>query len=352
MKKKKEENLPVVSGEYEVEVNGTVGETAAAVPANTPFNNSFNMEELLKTAGMLEVSEKEKKILRAPVPEDKITIREDGLIFLSWFEYQRRLDEAFGASWSLVPNGMPKLIDNQVIWGFYLVVRGKLVDFAIGGQEYVPSNKTMTYSDAMEGAKSNALMRLCKRLGIGLELWDRRFVEKWKAKYATAYFDKKRGRYIWKLKDGIDTIPAPAPAPTPEKPVEVKKVEDTFEAEAKPIEAKEGATIIAHGEVDESRKYRVFEGDFTLRTGTGRNGKEYAFLDCDSEKPLRIWLYNLPTEPLEKAGNGKIFYYWKKKNDKWFAIALKYEVVIEGEEKKPFDEMVEEGEDYNEDIEL
>jgi hypothetical protein len=42
----------------------------------------------------------------------------------------------------------------------------------------------MNYTDACEGAKSNALMRLCKEIGIGLELWNPQFINSWKSRFA------------------------------------------------------------------------------------------------------------------------------------------------------------------------
>lgn len=170
-----------------------------AIQKDKPHNNNFDMNPLLPTAGTLEITKEQEEILRAPINEKDILIRPDGLVYLSWLEYQRRLDKAFGAKWSLVPNGMPQYIKEQnlILWGFYLIVDGKFVDFAIGQQEFIPNNRTMTYGDAMEGAKSNALMRCCKRLGIGLELWDKEFVENWKAKWAYQTKDEK-GKLIWK----------------------------------------------------------------------------------------------------------------------------------------------------------
>jgi len=41
----------------------------------------------------------------------------------------------------------------------------------------------MTYATALEAAKSNALMRCCKDLGIASELWDPSFVAQWRQKY-------------------------------------------------------------------------------------------------------------------------------------------------------------------------
>ena len=42
-------------------------------------------------------------------------------------------------------------------------------------------------SDAVEGAKSNALMRCCKDLGIAKELWNPEYVRKWKEAFATSF---------------------------------------------------------------------------------------------------------------------------------------------------------------------
>mgnify|MGYP001462567227 CR=1 FL=1 len=173
---------------------------------NPDFNNNFDMQPLLATAGTLEITEEQKKILSAPIDEKKIQIRPDGLVYLSWIEYQSRLDEAFGSAWSLVPQGMPKYDRNTnlILWGFYLIIKGKFVDFAIGQNEYIDTNRTMTYGDAIEGSKSNALMRCCKRLGIGLELWDRDYVEKWKEKYAYKKYDEIKKRYLWYKKSDLN----------------------------------------------------------------------------------------------------------------------------------------------------
>lgn len=40
------------------------------------------------------------------------------------------------------------------------------------GEHTFYSNSNMVYGKAMESAKSNALMRCCKDLGVASELWD------------------------------------------------------------------------------------------------------------------------------------------------------------------------------------
>lgn len=156
------------------------------------------MEELIPFAGTIETTEEQKKILFAPVKSEDVEIRPDGLVYLPWMEYVRRLRDAFGVGWAIIPKDMPKLQSNHMYWPFYLMIQGKLAGFAIGEQEYQPNNRNMSYSDASEGAKSNALMRLCKGIGISLELWKPSFIRAWKAKYAETYKDE--GKVKWRRK--------------------------------------------------------------------------------------------------------------------------------------------------------
>lgn len=160
------------------------------------------MEKLIPLAGTIELSEEKKKILFAPVKDEDVEIRPDGLIYLPWMEYVSRLRDAFGVSWAIIPKDMPKFQGNHVYWPFYLMIQGKLAGFAIGEQQYHPTNATMTYGDAVEGAKSNALMRLCKGLGISLELWKPSFIRGWKERYAEEYYDEDKKKKLWRKKNG------------------------------------------------------------------------------------------------------------------------------------------------------
>ncbi len=172
-------------------------------------NVQTEMEKLIPYAGTIELTEDQKKILFAPVKEEDIEVRPDGLVYLPWMEYVSRLRDAFGISWAIIPKEMPKFQGNHIYWPFYLMIQGKLAGFAIGEQEYQPSNARMTYGDAVEGAKSNALMRLCKGLGISLELWKPSFVRGWKEKHAEEYDDK--GKKRWRKKNGKQEKVEPEP---------------------------------------------------------------------------------------------------------------------------------------------
>lgn len=159
----------------------------------------------ITTAGSIELTEREKKVLYADIHEDDVEIRPDGLIYLPWMEYAKRLREAFGLQWSLVEVEPPRVNENLLLWKFYLVIKGCYCGTAIGEQTYSPNNRTMTWGDACEGAKSNALMRLCKGIGIGLELWQPQFIKSWIAEYAeyNEIIDGPRKKKIWRKKESI-----------------------------------------------------------------------------------------------------------------------------------------------------
>lgn len=162
----------------------------------------------LETAGTLELSDKEKDGLTKAIDDEDIEIRPDGLIFPGWHWCANRMDEVFGpGAWVLTPLSMPKFVKSTIYAPYALHIKGKFVGYAIGEQAYYPSNATMTYGDACEGAKSNALLRLCKPLIPGMRrMWNQRFIAEWKAKYAEAY--KAGDRVLWRRKgtppDGTD----------------------------------------------------------------------------------------------------------------------------------------------------
>lgn len=172
----------------------------------TETNNNINQfqQELMKmmhTAGTLDVTEEQKVILYEEPLDTDILIRPDGLVYLAAEWYRDRLINAFGLKWAMVPQGEPKLESNLVMWGFHLIVNGIYLQYAIGEQLYTDSNRTMSWGDACEGARSNALMRLCKSLGMARKLWKKEFVEEWRTKFCCQVYDKKLDKYIWVKKE-------------------------------------------------------------------------------------------------------------------------------------------------------
>lgn len=159
---------------------------------------TMGWEEISKV-GSINLTQEQIDILYAPVDINDIQIRPDGLIYLPWIFYATRLRKAFGLGWSIIPNGLPKVNTEDyrkfVIWGFWLIIKGIVIGFAFGEQEYFGDSTGMSWTEACEGAKSNALMRLCKGMGISLELWDKEFITKWVKEFA--YYE-----LVWNDKKG------------------------------------------------------------------------------------------------------------------------------------------------------
>ncbi|CAD6888005.1 unnamed protein product [Tilletia controversa] len=143
------------------------------------------------------------KILSAPLTPEDIEIKPDGLLYLPEIKYRRILNKAFGpGGWGLAPRGEtnvgPKIVSREWV----LVCLGRFVSTARGEQEYFDPSGVAT---ASEGAKSNALMRCCKDLGIASELWDPRFIREFKKKHCIDVFTENastgRKRKLWRRRD-------------------------------------------------------------------------------------------------------------------------------------------------------
>jgi hypothetical protein len=90
--------------------------------------------------------------------------------YLSHNGYRDRLDAAFGlGGWGMVPVGQPKEKDGSVFVPYAMVIGGVPRIYTWGEQQ----QHKMSYGDALEGAKSNAIVRCGKELGIARELWNR-----------------------------------------------------------------------------------------------------------------------------------------------------------------------------------
>lgn len=279
--------------------------------ANQQANNlEFGevIRKMLATAGTLELTETQNKILYAPINDSDVYIKPDGLIYLSWIKYSSRLTGAFtGTGWAMIPQGMPKIQNSLIVWGFHLVIKGIYCGFAIGEQQYF-DNGRMTFGEACEGAKSNALMRLCKALGIGLELWDKQFIERWLATYANKKWDDEKRKYLWSLKPNAFGTIAPtqttpqANAPAPAKNPIQTPVQNTTQVSTSTTltPAKKQATPIkpAIAEEDRISENKDFLNQKSEKTETPKTTKRTKKTETNTN--------DVPIEPIsEEEINGK-----------------------------------------------
>jgi len=163
-------------------------------------------EEFYKNISIEPFEEKSLKILTQKINENDIEIRFDGIIFLPEIKYRRILNDAFGiGAWSLIQ--LNSIIDEQRSTVYYdgaLFIKGRYHARATGEQIYIQNNPNMTWATALEGAKSNCLMRCCKDLGIASELWDPQFIKNYKEKYGFQVWcenkTNKQKKLFWRRK--------------------------------------------------------------------------------------------------------------------------------------------------------
>ncbi|PWN41590.1 mitochondrial genome maintenance MGM101 [Ceraceosorus guamensis] len=142
-------------------------------------------------------------VLEAPIKEEDVEIKPDGLLYLPEIKYRRVLNRAFGpGGWGLAPRGETNVGAKIVSREWALVCLGRFVATARGEQEYFDPSGVATASEA---AKSNALVRCCKDLGIAHELWTPRWIDNFKSKHCVEVWAENattgRKRKLWRRKD-------------------------------------------------------------------------------------------------------------------------------------------------------
>jgi hypothetical protein len=149
-------------------------------------------------------------VLLAPIEDNDVEVKPDGLLYLPEIKYRRILNRAFGpGGWGLAPRGETLVTPKSVTREYGLVVQGRLVSIARGEQQYFEREGIPT---ATEGCKSNALMRCSKDLGIASELWDPVFIRRFMAQHVkelwVEHVVNKKKRKIFMRKD-IKTVAYP-----------------------------------------------------------------------------------------------------------------------------------------------
>jgi hypothetical protein len=166
--------------------------------------------------GLVEVklTPAEEAVLARPVNDLRVLVKPTGQPYLSHPEYTRWFNEAFGRlGWALVQKAQPiRQVDGnkvQIICPYVLYIHRQPAAFAWGEQEYWSNNKEQTYGDALEATVASALRRCAKRLGVGLELWDKRWLRAWLDIHTVKVkLEPKRGdreeqseaKFAWRLK--------------------------------------------------------------------------------------------------------------------------------------------------------
>lgn len=147
------------------------------------------------------ITKEQYAILCADVSDEEIEVRPDGAVYMSHGKYRQRLNDAFlPRGWAmrrLTPYRESKK-DRTVYAEWALYIEGIFVDAAVGEQK-IEDRSNMTRGDMIEGAKSNALMRCCKGLGMALKLWDRTFADSWREMNCVKVWVQGKEKPQWRL---------------------------------------------------------------------------------------------------------------------------------------------------------
>jgi ribonuclease HI len=188
-----------------------------------------------------------RKVLAEPPAPEAVEIKPNGIVFVPGVYYRRQLTRAFGAGgWALAPRSPARVMGNIVAYHGALFCLGRFVAEAVGECAYRANNDQMSYASALEGAKTDALSRCCKDLGMATQLWDKEWRDRWMADYAEKGNDGK-----WRARSGrpvqdVDLMAGAGGAapkgPAPSAPASAPAATPSPATAAAPVDAGEPAS--------------------------------------------------------------------------------------------------------------
>lgn len=177
----------------------------AAIAKGDAFARSLTVDNVeIGRLGLVEIklTTKEENILARAVKIDDVLIKPTGQPYISHPAYTRWFNEAFGRlGWAIVPIGHPQKGGSSVVVPHMLYIHGQPAAYAMGEQEYFESNREQTFGDAVEATVASALRRCAKRLGVGLELWDKRFLNRFMEQHCVKVWVDGDGKPKWRRQD-------------------------------------------------------------------------------------------------------------------------------------------------------
>jgi hypothetical protein len=139
------------------------------------------------------LTEAESRALIAPFGDEAVRGGAKGdanILYISHIHVSDRLNSVLGiGQWCLVKRSQraeqTKTVEGKPLTRVYyegvMLIRGTFVTEAIGVGQYHPNNPKEDYGSALESAMSDCITRCCKRLGIGSQVWDKGYCDRWLA---------------------------------------------------------------------------------------------------------------------------------------------------------------------------
>ena len=149
----------------------------------------------------------------------EVEILPHGILYMPWVHVERRYNAAFGVGgWRFVPTSDVKVEPSgradsvlHQAWAFEVHYKAgwSRVAEATGKHKYRSANPQIDRGDAVEAAKSNALKKCGKSLGVGLELRLKPWLREVREKYCVAVIapvtrrKKERGQWVSVVEDKV-----------------------------------------------------------------------------------------------------------------------------------------------------
>lgn len=183
--------------------NGLLHQTS--YPAGGP-GLMLSEDVAVGTLGLVEVklTKAEDAALSLPVDPAKVSVKPTGEAYYSHPRYTILFNQAFGRTgWNIRPAAKPMKTDTGVAVAYIFSIHGQPVAFAIGEQDYFQANKRQTWGEAIESTVASGLRRCAKRLGVGLELWDKKWLDAFLKEHCVCVpvIHRDKEEWWWRRKD-------------------------------------------------------------------------------------------------------------------------------------------------------
>lgn len=160
---------------------------------------------IVPLATMPALTAKQNEILDRGVKLEDVRIKPTGQVYLSHPVYIKWFNEAFGrGQWGLQQIQKPQKVDSKngatILILYAFAVNGVAIFSATGEAEYHETNKEQTFGDVIEATHAYALRRFAKRLGVGLEMWDKPFCDAFLDRYGVKVWLDGQAKPVWRRK--------------------------------------------------------------------------------------------------------------------------------------------------------
>ena len=142
------------------------------------------------------------KILQQEIDPDWVEVKYPNIPYLPGAWYRKVFDEAFGiGAWSLIEAGQPHKAADGYYQGFVFKV-GRVPIKKVAGWMATPGgNSVLSPGVALEGMRTNAIMRTAKDLGVARNLWLPAWCRRWLAANCDVVGTVGKGTKVYARKD-------------------------------------------------------------------------------------------------------------------------------------------------------